>query len=733
MKPRLNSPLLTLSSLIISSISASGFSQTEVSDVGERLDDGTLGYFYRVLSDSAYMAPTPIQPKTLVVAEEIHRVTKGWNPEPLTDEDFKEVSILTMEHYQELREAYPVIQAKWSEEGAEILEADEVNFTHGLPALILVEVENATEAPLTIEAFIEEAGPTGRGGVGIPAGISRPILVPASVNTKLINGATLILTDNPDGGTVHKLNFQAESYDPVVVRGETFLGEEKFPGRVYAKGSDGIYRQANEFANNTTLSEKPVVFRPAMIKMPFAYSKGEFEVLLPPGEAEFTLERGFESELTKENVTLEEGEEFTIQLTSSRAIDMKKEGWISGDTHIHWAINAWNQNEDIDLLAMVQRAEDLRVASNLTLYQFTAHNNSYFIKPDQYPMGPVSHLSDDRFHIEMGEEFRNDKHFGHINLINIDELLKPIATGEGSGGPPGTKDYPTNKMIIDRAHEQGGISIEAHNLGPFNASGVAINLIQGRSDSMDQLQPSNYYRFLNSGIRVGLSNGSDHPARMAGVCRVYVNSGPDLDIETWSKDLALGKTFTTSGPLLFLEVEGAQIGEIIQADKGDTVTVKARAWSRFPIGNFQIVSNGEVIAETATDGTEDTLEIEVPIEESMWFTARCSPTDEYDVLNQTNAAHTSAIYVDVDGKRTFIPSSVQVWLTNSEIHRDRFINEGVFEKEEHRTAALEYIETGSSIYQRILDDGGIPSEGWPEIMTPIRAKYEKDLYRELED
>jgi hypothetical protein len=75
------------------------------------------------------------------------------------------------------------------------------------------------------------------------------------------------------------------------------------------------------------------------------------------------------------------------------------------------------------------------------------------------------------------------------------------------------------------------------------ASGVAVNVIMGYSDALDQMAPPHYYRFLDCGVRIGLGNGSDHPARVAGVCRVYVKSGPALDYSRWCDELASGMLY----------------------------------------------------------------------------------------------------------------------------------------------------------------------------------------------
>jgi hypothetical protein len=163
-----------------------------------------------------------------------------------------------------------------------------------------------------------------------------------------------------------------------------------WPGRVHLVSSDNQLRQAGASALHETLSEKSLLqfpLRNRFYKLPFFYSDGSFEIQVPPGTTRVTLERGYEHPLVSKTISLVAGEIHEVTLASERFLDMQQLGWISGDTHIHWAINSWDVNEDIDLLALVQKAEDLRVANNLTLKHHT--DNVNFIAPTQFPMGPV--------------------------------------------------------------------------------------------------------------------------------------------------------------------------------------------------------------------------------------------------------------------------------------------------------------------------------------------------------
>ncbi|MCC5878175.1 MAG: CehA/McbA family metallohydrolase [Candidatus Sumerlaeia bacterium] len=669
------------------------------------MSEDEFRHYYRLFSDTAYIAPTSLQPDTLLAAEQIFEITDGWRP--VTDEQREQTTRDTLAHYNALTERYPTYRVRILD-GADPVIVRAVNdapeVTPGLLRLFIVEVNNATGEPLHLTPVIEESIPYGRPSVMIYPGETLPTLVPIILPPGDREEVTLTFLPAGNNTEAPSTTLPISIKNAATINGTTINGAtgDPYPSRVYAIGSDGIYRHAREFGTNRTLSEKPVVFRPAMMKVPFFYTDGTFTVDMPAGETTLILERGYETPLKSSRIQLDPGENREISIESQRHHDMMERGWISGDTHIHWAINEWNENEDIDLLAMVQRAEDLRIANNLTLYQWQPDGGT-FIKPDQYPMGPVERLSNGEYHIQMAEEFRNDNHYGHINLLNIKELIEPISTGPGSGGPPDAIDYPINAEIIRQAHAQGGISIEAHNLGPFFASGVPANIIHGLSDSLDQLEPANYYNFLNAGFRIGLSNGSDHPARLVGICRVYVHAPGPLDYGEWCRRLAEGRTFTTSGPLLTLTVNGHPIGDVIEASHGEELKVEAEVWSRHPIGKLQIVSNGEILGTLETEETVATLSLTVPANEPRWFTARTSKTESFDALSGPDIAHTSGIYVEVDGEAVFFPEAAEGWIENLGIHRQRLVQSGNFDNDEQRQEALDYIDEAIDLYRQRIE------------------------------
>jgi hypothetical protein len=665
-----------------------------------------LEHLYRLFSDLCLRCPTESQRETLARAEDIYQVVWAWRPKPPEDEEVRQVTQKAESHYRQLRDTYPAIRVLWE---AEHLHTEvplrPILLARGIERGALLEVENRMQQPITIAPRMDGQTAPASPPLTIPPGERRTFILPLQTSEKESRRIVVLLEPQASGATARSIEIPVETQEPARIQGvalESRTGKPS-PGRVRVLCSDGQLRHALAYADNTTVSEKPVVFRPASYKLPFFYSDGTFEIIVPPGETQVTLERGFEHRLLSRSLDLKPGEVRKITLSSGRFLDMARKGWVSGDTHVHWVKNSWDINEALSLLGVVQRAEDVRVINNLTLYQYRpAEMGGVFIKPDHHPMGPVPGMCDREYHVQMGEEYRNDNHYGHINLLGISSLIQPIATGPGSGGPPEAIDYPINRTAILEARRQGGINIEAHNLGPFFTSDVPVNVALGLSDSLDQLEPQHYYRFLNSGFHIGLTNGSDHPARVVGCVRCYVRVEGAFTYAKWLDGVRQGRTFTTSGPLLFLTVNGKDLGDTLDIPAGTTLKIRAKAVSRFPLGAFELVSNGEVLKSVKTEKTEALIEMELIAGESRWFCVRASRNGNYDALSGPDIAHTAAIYVRVDGKETLRREAIQFWIENIQRHMARIRQIANFANDDQRQEALAHVQEGLAKYQALL-------------------------------
>ncbi len=652
-------------------------------------------------------APTPIQDDLRLAAFEMFRFIHQW-PEPVTA---AQAGYIASRVDAGWLHDYADWHVRWTNRGPEWVSSPQpIRLARGLTRVVLVHLERPTADPPSVLISCQGApalnseATSSTDAAGTPAWYAVPVTV-----TELSVRRVDLQFDAPNGQR-HVLSAPVEVQEPAVVQGRTADKRERrpVPARLYALGSDRQFRSAEAYQAIPTVTEKQCLEYMSHFwrsyRLPFSYTDGSFRVLLPPGKAVLAMERGPETRPEPVRLTLKPGETRELVLTDRTITDPGRRGWYAGDTHIHWAINYWHENEAIDLLKVVQRAEGISVVNNLTLYQHRdADQGGPFIKPDQYPMGPVPGAEQGDWLIWMGEEYRNDSQYGHVNMLAIRELIQPIATGAGSGGPPGTPDWPLNRTALEECHRQGGINAEAHGLGPLGFNDIPANVIMGLSDLLDQTDPDDYYRLLNSGIRIGLGNGSDHPARVAGSLRCYAHIQGRLTYRKWIDALKAGRTFTTSGPLLFLTVNGKGPGEVLNVKPGESLRVRLEAVSRYPLGRVQIIRNGEIIADRRTPDDRLILQVDVHVQDSLWLAARCSGMpNEWNPLRRYDIAHTSAVYALVDRRPVLEPASIRHWIEYLEAHIQRIQTMAVYEHAWQRQEQVNYLRQALRKYQALL-------------------------------
>ena len=606
-----------------------------------------------------------------------------------------------------LREQHGTLRVSWD---GETLISDgaipPIDRARGMDRHLIVELTHTALAPARIAVGASGNVIQAEPWTVLP-GRTQPFLVVLAADADAFVGARLEVKQED---AVATLALSVRVVEPARVQLKVVDGETGAPvcARVRAIGGDGACRQAGPLAGDPTFTVKPILGLPLprFHRLPFFYCDSGADIVLPPGECRIEAERGYEHASVGETLELKPGESRAVTLTVPRIVDAAAEGWISGDTHVHWVTNAWNVDLPLETLGLVQRAEDLRVVNNLTLLHRTA--SDAFVKPSQAPVGPVASLCRDGYHVEMAEEYRNENLYGHLCFLNLRWLVMPIGTGPGIAGDDSI-DWPHNRPAIEEARSQGGISIEAHGTGGNHEP--PVNVIHGLTDSFDQLAPADYERFLDCGFRVPLTNGSDHPARVAGVARAYVRIDGDFSYEKWIDGIRRGRTFTTSGPLLFLDVDGHTPGDSIAKGPDDRVTVRVRAVSREPLGVVQVVSNGVVIAEETTAATTAELAVELTVGESRWIVARASRGGGFNCIERTGIAHTSAVHVVVAGRGVFRPEAARDWIVRMRAHIRDIELKGRFATAGQRSEAMAYVEEGIGRYERLIARPGHPAAG----------------------
>jgi len=401
----------------------------------------------------------------------------------------------------------------------------------------------------------------------------------------------------------------------------------------------------------------------------YAYVQPEFFVMLP--EDKFTIEVFRGMEYLPEPLTFEinEKNKDPVSIALRRWVNMKKYGWYSGDTHVHFLSGQSalleSQGEDLDVINILATKWGTLV-TNAT--DFT---------------GEPSRDSSKQHIIYVNEESRHN-FLGHTILHPLKELIHPLSWGGPREGVPGGIDYPPMANQADKAHAQGAIVTVAH--FPYPYGEIAIDIGLGKVDSIDLFTWGNpfideeiftrtgipgplqtWYKFLNTGAILPATAGTDKMlnVQVVGSVRSYVQLGDaELNYENWIEGIKRGETFVTTGPMIWLSADGRSIGSRLKRKNGDEILLKTRVKSATPVRKLELVHGGKVIAkkENPDNLLDLSIELKTRVTKSSWFAARAySPKildyQKWAFLGPAGGgvplmAHTSPIYIEVDSKPT---------------------------------------------------------------------------------
>lgn len=441
----------------------------------------------------------------------------------------------------------------------------------------------------------------------------------------------------------------------------------------------------------------------------YAYVEPAFELPLPEGDYSLDLARGMQYVPKKVEFSVAAGKVPALQVAIERWSDVQRQGWYSGDTHVHFL--------DPQSALLEMRGEDLNVLNILaTKWGELITNVEHFT-------GKPSPLSTPDHQVFVGEETRHG-FLGHTILLEIERLVYPLTWGGPVEGVPGGYDETTMAAQADRAHAAGGFVAWAHFPGPGGE--LPADLALGKLDSVDIMTwgdafqeggatgppgaVETWYRFLNCGFRVPATAGTDKMlnTQVSGSVRTYVHVDGAFSYAAWLDGIRAGRTFVTTGPVLKLRAGKHGIGDEIAAKPGDRIRVAAEVASLLPVEWLEIVVSGEVVARVDNPDArrELSLEAEVPVSSSAWIAARAySPTmqpyQRWIGIGATGVpvmAHTSPIYVAVPGAPQRSAEDAQ-FLTNWLDRSAGWVEQqGRFHSPAEREALTELLERAKAVY-----------------------------------
>ncbi|NOY58417.1 MAG: CehA/McbA family metallohydrolase [Calditrichaeota bacterium] len=435
---------------------------------------------------------------------------------------------------------------------------------------------------------------------------------------------------------------------------------EPIATRVHIKDQAGEYWPPQGHMKNIPIGWRQDVGGDVMVAgKTFAYVEPDFILPVPEGSYTIEVKRGMEYEPATLQFKVTSSEIPEIKIKLKRWINLRKQGWYSGDTHVHF----------LGLRTAMQeaRGEDLNVINILaTKWGELITNVEQFT-------GAPSVLSDSNQIVYFNEETRHG-FLGHTVLLNLKELIYPLSWGGPNEGVPDGYDYPAMAYQADKAHKQQGFVSWAH--FPYPSGELAVDVALGKLDAVDLFtwgDPFNekgprpaaariWYRILNCGFRIPVSAGTDKMlnTQVVGSVRTYVKFDGAFTYDNWIKGIRAGRTFVTTGPMLKFTANGKEIGDTINSKKGDMIKVRAEVRSQIPIERMEIIKNGEIVAtkQNVDKSQNMTFQTEVTVDGSSWIAARVYsskllPYQAWDVLNLKGIpvlAHTSPIYINVDGR-----------------------------------------------------------------------------------
>jgi hypothetical protein len=478
-------------------------------------------------------------------------------------------------------------------------------------------------------------------------------------------------------------------------------------------------------------------------------SVGEFVIPVKPGRVMVHVERGKEYLPVDREVTAEAGRTTELVVPLKRWIDMRGRGWYSADMHVHFI------HEDRRVKTPERLESDLRVLKQMALADdvnlvpvFSYWNDNLERWPD-WPGGSSVRADDTHLVTLANEEIEriapaDGPAWESVGAPLFYGLTRPVHV------PRMEKTYPPDAVLCRLARESSPdclIDMDKA-LWAENVVGVALGLFDSMQlchnhyhrdktfrmgwgmigpdfeekrenwDHSEMLHRTNllYYHWLNCGFRLAATGGSAIGVMPVptGYSRTYARLKGPLSEKTFLEATRLGKTFATTGPMLFLTASGHEVGDTIEWSQGSApVKVRVELQSAGPIESLDLIHNGVVLASTsrfaagADPVITGVLESELGPRRSGWIAARAMFRCADRSLHQ---AHTSPIYLRVDGKPIAFRKDAEVMLRWIDRILEVSAQPGRYRSEPDRQEAGKLLGEARRVYEGIAQT----ARSWPD-------------------
>ena len=440
------------------------------------------------------------------------------------------------------------------------------------------------------------------------------------------------------------------------------------------------------------------------------YHKVLFE--LPPGPYTFTIERGPEYYVQTGSFEIQQGATDQQIIRMKRFVDMKGEGWWSGDLHVMRPLRH---------LELLMAAEDLHMAA-VFLKNQTPENVS---TDKTWPNSAIERFAGNRWYDQ--RTLHDYREAGGLSLLRLDH---PIPH------QPTDSEYPPSARLLIQAqkHNTAHVEItypESWDTPMWMASRTvdSIGLATSRLGRTGPLGPAHwgkprnrtrypdprgtarwsehiYYKLLNCGLRLppSAASGSGMVTNPIGYNRMYVHVDGPCSEAAWWEAFRAGRVTVTNGPLLRVAIDGHPPGHVFVAEAGDTVrlNIDLKLATRDSGDYLEIVRNGEVdhtvrLDEYAAAGGKLP---EMAFETSGWVLVRMVA----DNSETYRFGSTGPYYVEI-GEEPYISRSAAQFFLDWVHERARRIQH---DHSEQKKKIIRYHRAARDYWQRLVDESTAP-------------------------
>jgi hypothetical protein len=430
----------------------------------------------------------------------------------------------------------------------------------------------------------------------------------------------------------------------------------------------------------------------------FSKGTGPVRVSLPEGAKTVSVSaaKGFEYVPAGKTVQVQ-GEETKVSIDLERWVNLKDDGWIAIDEHLHF--DRLDPADDKLWFSMLE-ADGLEAGHFMVLKGGMTPG----VWSRQFNYGKEGQGTDGNRMLIPGQEYR-DTQQGHINLLGLDEVILPYSTG-GMGTPAVMENYPPLFEVLKLAQARKGLAGVAHGGTLGNYSTSLADAVLGVVDFWEIsngfiYNTENWYRLMNCGIFLPIVAGTDLPNSpfrdpwqpMFGAVRTYVNSGGEISFESFREALKAGRSFVSGGPLIDFEVNEASMGETLRLPQGGGIVhIRAALDSPLPLRELVVVQGGKElhleVSKRTIDGIHHwSIESDLNFTKSSWLSV-WGKGARIEAQNIDAMAHAGVIKVIVGNEPIESSADTGALIKSFEERKAWYQNNGVYDSESHRNEAL---------------------------------------------